>query len=163
MYVRVYKPNENVYTFSLHILHLNVSFVTNKFLFTKKKADSCVINCIRQWEFWQVNKCVAVRQSFVMFRLSRDFYIDVHPLYSDYVLWTLAGTTFSLILPGMPITGVISFSYLEYFYYILAEARRMRKGAAKTKKVGGRIVGFRDLPGYAHDITRAIMISGCID
>lgn len=59
-----------------------------------------------------------------MFRLSRGFYLDVHSLYSDYVLQTPAGTTFSLILPGMPVTGVISFSYLEYFYYILAEARR---------------------------------------
>lgn len=103
---------------------------------------------------------------FVMFRCHIDgFYIDVHPLYrtDDYVFRTLAGTTFSLILPGMPITGVISFSYLEYFYYILAEAR-LRKGAAKTKEVGRqswRASG--DLPGYAHDITRAIMISGCID
>lgn len=47
------------------------------------------------------------------------------------------GQRFGLILPGMPVTGVISFSYLEYFYYILAEARRMREGTAKTKEDGG--------------------------
>lgn len=58
---------------------------------------------------------------------------------------------------------VISFSYSEYFYYVPAAAWRAKEGGQGTCDSGSRGGGFLVLGSHAHDITRAIMISGCID